>query len=216
MVSSKGVLLESDLPSQKAIDLNNLELLKQTLLSGASPSNALGYAVQKENSAAINMCLDYDGNPNLVVGYAARKNDAALFTKLITTYKANGTTALSQAVAANNLALAKVALVQGSANPDADLQSQADKGNEAMVKLLVEHGGNADLAMSGTIANKKVSLLDFLIQRGAHPDVPAYVTKAAELESLEMSKLLVDNGANPNPGMPIAVAKNNYPLTSYL
>lgn len=216
MVSSKGVLLESDLPSQKAIDLNNIELLKQTLLSGASPSNALGYAVQKENSAAINMCLDYDGNPNLAVGYAARKNDAALFTKLISTYKANGTTALSQAVAANNLALAKVALVQGSANPDADLQSQADKGNEAMVKLLVEHGGNADLAMPGTIANQKVSLLDFLIQSGAHPDVPSYITKAAELESLEMSKLLVDNGANPNPGMPIAVAKNNYPLTSYL
>ncbi|MEQ8425816.1 MAG: hypothetical protein RIA63_13955, partial [Cyclobacteriaceae bacterium] len=88
MLSSKGVLLDSDGPSQKAIDFNNLELLKQTLLSGASSSNALSYAVQKENLAAINTCLEFDGNPNLAVGYAALKNDAALFSKLITTYKA--------------------------------------------------------------------------------------------------------------------------------
>ena len=216
LVSSKGVLIESDGPSQKAIDLNNMELLKQTILNGANASHALGYAVQKENMAAIDLCLDYDGNPNLVAGYAARKNNAALFSKLITTYKANGTLALSDAVAANNLALARIALEQGAANPDTELKTQADKGNEGMVKLLVEFNGNADLAMPGTVNNNNASLLSFLIQNGGNPAVPAYVVKAAELGSLELSKLLVDNGADPNPGMPVAVAKNNYPLTTYL
>ncbi len=216
MVSSKGVLLESDAPSQKAIDLNNIELLKQTLISGASPSNALSYAVQKQNAAAINLCLDYDGNPNLATGYAASKNDAALFTKLIDTYKANGTMALSAAVAANNINLARIALERGAANPDYDLKAQADQGNEAMVKLLVEFNGNPDLAMPGTIANQKVALLEFLVQSGANLANPGYITQAAELQSLDMVKILVDNGANPDPGMPLAVNNNNYAMTSYL
>lgn len=216
MISTTGVVLESDLPSQKAIDLNNIDLLKQTLLSGASASNALYYAVQKENMAAITLCLTHDGNPNLVTAFAARKNNVELFTELLNTYKANGTMALSEAVAANNLLLARVALEQGNANPDVDLKGQADNGNEAMVKLLIEFNGHADLAMPGTIANNKAALLDFLLKNGGNPADPAYIALAANLESLEMVQLLVEHGANPNPGMPIAVAKNNYTLTSYL
>ena len=216
MISATGVVLESDLPSQKAIDFNNMELLEQTLFSGASASNALNYAVQKENMAAITLCLNHDGNPNLVSGFAARKDNTELFTQLLNTYKANGTIALNEAVAANNLALARIALELGSANPDVDLKAQADSGNEAMVKLLVEFHGNADLAMPGTISNKNVALLDFLLKHGGNSTDPAHITQAVNLESLEMAKLLVAHGADPNPGMPIAIAKNHYVLTSYL
>lgn len=216
MVASKGVLLQSDGPAQKAIDFNNMALLKQTLTMGGSSSNALGYAVQKGNPQAINTCLELGGNPNLATAFAANSNNTELFTRLIATYHANGTQALSQAIAANNLALAKVALEQGGGNPDVDLKSQADQGKAEAVRLLVDHGGNPNLAMSGTIAANKPDLLKYLIEKGASADNNDYVTKAAELGSLDMTKLLVDNGANPNPGMPIAVSKNNYALTTYL
>lgn len=216
MIGDKGVPISTDGPSQKAIDFNNLELLKTTFDYGGSPSNALSYAILKENINAISFCLASGGNANLVLPYAARKNNIGLFTSALNDFNANATAALSEAITANNLEMVKTALGTGMAAPNTRLDEVANAGNEPIVRLLIDAGGNPDLAMPGTIQHKKAALLTYLIQTGANVDNPSYVQSAVNLDALDMLTILVKAGANPDHGMKPAMDKNSYPLVSFL
>jgi ankyrin repeat protein len=216
MIGDKGVPISTDGPSQKAIDFNNLELLKTTFDYGASPSNALSYAIQKENLNAITFCLNSGGNANLVLPYAARKNNINLFTAALNDFNANATAALSEAITTNNVEMVKTALAKGMAAPDTRLDEVANAGNEPIVRLLVDAGGNPDLAMPGTIQHKKVALLSYLIQIGANVDNPSYVQSAVNLDALDMLTILVKAGAHPDYGMKPAMDKNSFALVSFL
>ncbi|MCR9251732.1 MAG: ankyrin repeat domain-containing protein [bacterium] len=219
MVSSlgrSGIPIQTDGPSQKAIDFNNLQLLNKTFELGANPNNALNYAVGKANVGAINAALKHHADPNPVLPFAVNKNDLTLFTDLIKTYKANSTTGLYHAIGANNIQMATIALVDGGANPNTRLKEVADAGNTAMVRLLVSNHGDPELAAPGTVAKNDVALMSELIKYGASANNAQFVQTAANNSSLDMVKLLVNNGANPDYGTKISVTKRNYNMTQFL
>ncbi len=216
MVGSKGVVLASETPSQRAIDFNNFDLLKMTFGYGASPTRAVQYAVQRENINAIGFCLANGADANPVISYAARTNNMNLFNALLSPYNANPTVALYESISVNNIEMAKAALATGNASPDTRLEEMANAGNEPMVRLLVSSGGNPDLAMMGSVNLQKVDLLAYLIQSGASATNQAFIQNAVNLESLPMTTLLVKAGANPDTGMPVAMTKNNFAIASFL
>lgn len=215
-LGTSGESISSDGPSRKAIDHNNMELLQASLDLGADASLALSYAIERSNDNAIQVCLNNRANADLVLPYAVNKNNVALLTELITKYQADGNEALKFAVTAKNPDMMKLSLKDGKASPNLYVPSMAAEGQDNLLMILLDHNGDPSLAVGETINRKNVNLLANLIQRGAYVAEDAYVKQAAELQSLPMVQLLVNNGANAQPAMASAIAQSNYQMTEFL
>ena len=215
-IIGKGVQVTDNTVLTTAIDKNNTEITKVAIENGANVNLGLQHAVGKKNKAFIVLFLDNSANGNGAANYAVTNKDAALTNDLMLKYGVSGDVILSEAVSAGNLEFAKMALDNGFANPDNQMQNAAEQNKMEFVNLFLDYGADPNLAMTGVIKNNKPTELKRLIQYGADVEKTEYMKKASVLKSLEMVTLLGDAGANPDPGMQPAIVNDDLKIITYL
>jgi len=108
-------------------------------------------------------------------------------------------------VDAQNVDMVKTAL-NNDALPTPCVATAAYLNNDAIVKLLVDKGGDANNAMRPMVDANKIDMVSYLLQRGATASGDGYyITRASQMKWLPMAELLCENGADPNLAMPLAV-----------
>ncbi len=140
---------------------------------------------------------------------------------------ANGRTALQAAVQRNDVILAKLLiLLKANVNAKASsfngrtcLQAASEIGNMQMIDLLLKHGAEASAppsefsggktALQAAVAGKHITAVKKLLKHGGDPNVtcpgPPHreeykypLWDSMRTHQHEMTKLLLENGANPN------------------
>lgn len=215
IIIEKGVRCSDD-NLRKAMDKNNDAFTMLCFENGASANSGMTHALSKPNRKYIDMSLRYGADANAALPYAVKTNDLAFATQLISAYNANGDKLLQEAFTAKKIEFARIALTKGNANPNTHLAKASDDNMLDFTNLFLDYNANPNLAMNGAIKNKQVELLTRLIQMGADVSNPEYLVASVQHRSFQMVKLLVDAGANPNPGMAPAVANDDFNIIQYL
>ncbi|MFN0031920.1 MAG: ankyrin repeat domain-containing protein [Flavobacteriales bacterium] len=203
-MSNCGARLDNNLPTQQAINNNNIDILKASLDIGADPSEALKQVVSANKEISwVNECLKQNANPDYALSYAVANNNKTLATQLIGK-GASADLLLKQSVDAQNVDMAKTAL-SNDASPLPYVARAAILNNDAIVKLLVDNGGNPNDAMKPMVEANKHEMVHYLIENGASAADEYFITKAAYMKSVPMAEVLCQNGADPNLALPIAL-----------
>lgn len=196
-------------PAKAAIDVKNTEILVMCLQNGVKAQEAMNYATRKFNFPAAKQCVFYGGNPNQVVGATISKNDFGFYKQLIKDYGADGSVAAQAAYRRDKYEYFKFAIEEGNANPSKQMKDASDNGKFKYVNLMLDNGGNPDLAMPGVVEKEAIETLQKCLDFGGNPNVPAYLEKSTSKNNTQMTKMLVEYGAAPDPGMKNAINHNN-------
>lgn len=206
----------SDENIKMAIDKDQMSFAEVSLKNGSNANNGLKHAVSRSKKNYMELCLKNGGDANLALNYAVKNGDQNFARTLITTYGANGDKLLGEAVTAKKVEFAKIAFVDGKANPNTHLKAMADANNIPFVNLMLDHKGDPNLAMTGVIKHKQASVLKRLIDMGANVNKPEHLVTIVEHKSLEMTNMMLNAGANPNPGMKPAIKDDSYEIIKAL
>jgi ankyrin repeat protein len=177
----------------------------------------LSMSIRASWTEGILICLANGANADLAIPFAVKMPDPDLLNTILSQHGGDADLALRHIMASGELiALVRIALDNG-ADPAAYISGQAEQGDEPMVRLFLDFNADANLAMSGTVRRQNLELLQFLItEKGADATPAEYLKMAATQGNLEMVKLLVGNGANPNHGFQEALANGNAEIIQFL
>lgn len=200
----------------KAIDNENLSILKKGLKNGGKGKDALGYAISKDKLEIIEYLISReDVDIKQAIDYSVLKNNSELLSTILYDYNGDADDALSAAITAKNNDLAFLALETDRAKPTKYLKSAVETGNDALAKKIVDHGGEPLKGMLPAITKNNESLVMYFIDAGAPVTDSELIEKAATLNS-EITKMLLDNGADPNHGIESAAKANQLEVVELL
>jgi ankyrin repeat protein len=214
-IIQKGVRC-SDENIKMAIDKDQMNFAEVSLQNGANANSGLKHAVSRSKKNYMELCLKNGADANLALNYAVKNGDQNFARTLVTTYGANGDKLLGEAVTAKKIEFATIAFVDGKANPNTHLKAMADANNMPFVNLMLDHKGDPNLAMTGVIKHKQAGVLKRLIGMGANVNKAEHLVTIVEHKSLEMTNMMLNAGANPNPGMKPAIKDDSYDIIKAL
>lgn len=200
----------------KAIDKNNMEIVKLGLENGGSSTSTLSYAISKNKKPAMALALKRGANGSPALSYAVNKKDLPFYTDLLTKYKASSNQALSLSYQKKNIKMGEIAL-QNNAYANTFIDSASKQGKADWVKLLLANKATAQRGLKGAVDNKHTAIVGLLLDGGAISNSVHYIQTAVTNKNLPMTKLLVEKGkANPDHGREIAINSNQVETTKYL
>ena len=215
-LTDNRVRLTNIVSIQKAIDKNNIEIVKLGLEHGGSSSQTLTYAISKSNKPAMLAALEKGAYGTPVLKYAVNKNDINFFSDLLTQYKASPNRALAEAYKKNNVKMGEIAL-NNKASANTYIDSASGQGKADWVKILLANKATPQKGLRSAVYNNHTQVVDLLLSAGATSNNSQYIIKAAQKKNLPMIKLLVEKGAaNPNHARDIAISNNELPTVKYL
>ncbi|MCP3960580.1 MAG: hypothetical protein GY719_22280 [bacterium] len=139
-----------------AIELRDLEAAREALADGGEEEISLGDPSPLATAALHNdlrmvlLLLDSGGDPS-----------------------ATGDSPLEEAVRHENVRMAELLMRAGARVPPEEagrqLFSLAQRGGEAaaLSKILLDHGGSADLCLAAAVGHERIELIDYCLERGA-------------------------------------------------
>ncbi|WP_147676000.1 ankyrin repeat domain-containing protein [Algibacter pacificus] len=200
----------------KAIDNENLSILKMGLKKGGKAKDALGYAISKDKLEIIEYLISRDDvDLKQAIDYSVLKNNSDLLTTILYDYNGDADDALSAAITAKNNDLAFLALETDKTKPTVYLKAAVETGNDNLAKKIVDHGGEPAAGMLSAIAKNNGDLVMYFIDAGA-PVTDAELIKKAANSNLEITKVLLDYGADPNHGIESATKANQLEIVQLL
>ena len=175
---------------QEAANVNNSSLFKFLTSKGAVLTNniPINKAIDNNNAEILQTGLSSGGNATEALQYAIQKNKKTLF-QICLDHHADPTTAINYAVRNNDINFINQLLNQYKVNPNDCMKNAIDFGNLA--------------AALAALRTQKVRS-------------NGYVAMAAHKNNFDIVKALVENGGDPNLGMPAAVSNKNVSLADYL
>lgn len=192
-------------PLAKAIENRNKDILKNGLSIGwpnkdGMATEALAVCIQANWTEGLIVCLQNAANPAAAVTHAVNLEDADILRRIIADFGGNADQALTDCLNMDKDALLPIPLNAGAA-PNTHLARVADAGQESRVRLFLEHGADANLAMMGTIRNENPPLVQHLLDKGANATKPWYLELAIEVENVPIIEILLGAGAKGNTTM---------------
>ncbi len=215
-LTSNRVRLTNNSSINKAIDKNNMQIVKIGLENGGSSTETLKYAITKSNKAAMVAALDKGAYATLAIEYTVNKNDLPLFTDLVTKYRASSNKALAAAYQKNNIKMGEVAL-KNRAMANNFIDSASSQGKADWVKVLLANKASAQKGLKSAVNKNHTEIVDLLVSAGATSNNPQYMQTAAKNKNLPMIKSLVEKGkANPKHAREVSVNSNQIETVTYL
>ncbi|KAK2723984.1 hypothetical protein QYM36_002353 [Artemia franciscana] len=206
-------------PLGTAIRTSNLDLVKLLLKHGANPNcgECFGFApplhmaIINNNLELVKLLLKRGANPNCgeCLHLAVTKGGADLCNLLIKSgaeldaTNVYGETPLGTAIKTSNLDLVKLLLKLG-ANPNCEecLHLAVEKGRADMCELLIDSGAkldamnaNKDTPLLTAIRNNNLELVKLLLKRGANPNCGECLHLAVKKGGADLCNLLIKSGA---------------------
>ena len=215
----KKAKIERNTAVEAATDNDNIDILDLALKNGGDPTQALDYAIKKENKPAILVCLKNKAQPDAVFEYAATTEDLALFNEALKEYGGSPDVALEAAVQRDVLPMAQSVLRDKLKEIDPTQTLGLAVSNESleMVKLLVSNDADPNKGISQAVQQESVPITDYLITQGAQTTDPSYLLSAVTKENLELSKLLIEKGSSlADDAIVEASSTGNLEITKYL
>ncbi len=212
---------DNRLPDNKAIniaiDKNNTALVNLGLNNGGNANEAITYAISKNNAAMVKLIATKKGvDPSKVFKYAVTTNDEALFTALLAMPNADPKIALDEAMLGKNDELAILALETNKTRPTKYLKPVIEAGNTRLAKKMVEFGADANEGMEPAIRKNNTELTEYLVSNGATVTTPKYMQLAAANGNLAIVKLLVESGAPVTHGLDSAAYHNHADVVEFM
>jgi ankyrin repeat protein len=199
-----------------AIDNDNPSILEKGLMSGGDANGALEYALSKKNHSAIIYLLSQPGvNVSKALPYAIERNDQALWDKLINDLNADPNEGLALAVAANKMNMAISCLETNRSAPTSHLAAAIQENHYGMLQKLLEYDADPNQGMGIAIRLNRVQMVETLLNNGAGANRDTYMEDAAA-DNLNLTKMLVNAGADPTAGMHQAALKNQFTTIEFL
>ncbi|KAK2706236.1 hypothetical protein QYM36_016318 [Artemia franciscana] len=238
--------VDGETPLGTAIKTSNLDLVKLLLKRGANPNcgeclhlavkkggadlcnlliksgaeldatnvygeTPLGTAIKTSNLDLVKLLLKLGANPNCgeCLHLAVKKGSADVCNLLIKSgaeidaTNVHGETPLGTATKTSNLDLVKLLLKRG-ANPNCEecLHLAVEKGRADMCELLIDSGAkldamnaNKDTPLLIAIRNNNLELVKLLLKRGANPNCGEYLHLNVKKGSADVCNLLIKSGA---------------------
>ncbi|KAK2711915.1 hypothetical protein QYM36_012889 [Artemia franciscana] len=188
-----------------AIRSNNLELVKLLLKRGANPNcgECLHLAVKNGSADLCNLLIKSGAELDATNVYGKTPLGTAISTSNLDLVKCCQSQSSSTAISTSNLDLVKFLLNRG-ANPNCGecLHHAVKEGRADICKLLIGFGAKLD-AMNAkkdtplliAIRNNNLELVKLLLKRGANPNCGEYLHLAVKKGSADVCNLLIKSGA---------------------
>lgn len=230
----------------RGLAVNSLPIAEAALQRGADPTPHVERIVKEKSAEKTELLLKYKGDSTLALktavlgndlaiaqlaaNYGGTAEDPALMNHAVTQNNADlvrfviehggssmDPALLETAVNNNNAVIAQMLLEDDATISNSNLiKTAVTKGNQEMVELLVDFGAEPDDAMETAIGKNDSKLVEYLIGEGADATKAEFIAAAAGNGNESMTKLLLDNGADPSDGMKSAAAGDKYQIVKLL
>lgn len=194
-----------------AVSTNNIQMVNMLLRNHADPNDQMDEAAASGSNEMVTAFLSAGGNPDAGVKAAADNGKVATLQILLDN-KGDANLAMPVAIAKNNTSMVQMCLTAGK---PADVYrseyvvTACENSNLDILNALLLAGAPADPGLIISVGKGDIRLVEALIKANAPVNRPDYMIKTAEIGNAGIAKLLLDAGADPNPGLPIAAGKKN-------
>jgi ankyrin repeat protein len=204
-------------PYARAIDNNNAEIALLALDNGVNAAAALDYTIVTDKRAFLTICVSKGADVNKAASHAAKKGESTICLELIQRYNANKDQILKDALEANMLPAAEIALQQG-ADPNPFVKQYVAAKDQPRTELLLKNKGDATLALRAAVENENLDFAKLAFHYGALSSDTAALGTAVRRNNTKIAELMVQQGAKAtNPVlMKYPVAKSNVELARIL
>lgn len=201
-----------------AVKTNNAQMVTFLLSKGADANDQMDEASAAGNKAIVELLLSQSANPDLGVKEAATNNQTATLQVLLDAM-GDANLAMPIAIEKGNVAMVNMCI---AAKKPADVYrteyvvTACEKSNLDILNALLLAGADANPGMPISIAKKDVKLVRELVAAGADVNKPEYIKKSVELKDHATAQVLLEKGADANPGMPTAIKLGDVTMVNLL
>ncbi len=210
---------ETQLPDNKSINVainkNNKQIYSLGLSAGGNADQALHHAVSKNNKDAIEKCLSKKADPKIALNYAVGKADKELLNTLMDKYSLDANAVLDEAVGQMKTDMIEFALLTGNTSPDKHLKRMVELSKDDIAKLMVDNGADPNKGIGFLVTNNKPDMVAYFLEAGADGTKKPLMVHASQ-NSLKITELLVNAGADPNHGILLAVKNKKGEIAEFL
>lgn len=176
---------------------------------GGLPNDGAMQALQGFKMQMLKNAIAYGADPSLLVAKAAEL-DSFPYLKTIVESGGNPDPAMFVVITKNRPKSLELLLNNNASTGNFDFLKRAiELKSLTMTKLLVENGAdyNKGLKEAASISINDSAICEYLCLQGANP-ANLIISTAANEKQYSITKILLNYGANPNEGMPVAVQNN--------
>ncbi len=223
----------------QAVRSNKLPLVQSVLINPSqdiNPTNAIALAVSNENLDMVKLLVENKANPTDGMSKAVSTENILITQYLIRQgAQSENPDLIKEAVKKENIELSKVLIEQGNAKVDDAIIEASITGNAQITKYLLEKGARAQIAFESAMETKNEEVILLLMNQisqfsNAHLTTAARkgnkqvvkklleknldpslaLINAVNYRKTEVIKLLLENGAIPEPNLLKTAVSFNY------
>ncbi|MEZ4937885.1 MAG: ankyrin repeat domain-containing protein [Crocinitomicaceae bacterium] len=202
----------------KLVESNDINIIRYGLNKNADASLGLEMAVKKNNMPIVQMLFSKGAQIKTsgVIAAACENQNKEMVQLLISRGAAPGD-GLVAALSKNNKEIVELLLASGaSGNAPTVVETAAKFSSPEILQMILNQGGIAQNGLMPAIESQKNENVKTLLEGGASPTESKYIEKAIEIGNLEITKQLINFGADPNSGIKLAVDKFQNEILKYL
>ena len=201
-----------------AVKNSDLRMVEYLLSQGADADDQMDEASAAGKRDIVQALLNQSANPDLGIAPAATNDKISTLQILFDAY-GDANLAMPIAIDKGNVRMVNMCIAAPKA---ADVYrseyivTTCEKSNLDILNALLMAGATPDPGMPISIGKGDTELVRELISAGASVQRSEYMIKCAERKDAATAQLLLENGADPNPGMSKAVELGDATMVSLL
>jgi ankyrin repeat protein len=202
----------------KMVASNDMKMIHYGLNRNANASAGLEGAVRNNNIAAVNLLFSKGAQiQNSSVMAAAGNAQNKEMILLLISKGGIADDAMIPALTKNNAEIVTLLFENGASGSGPNVVETASKFcSKNILQMVLNKGGIAQNGLQPAIEANKIDNVRTLLQFGASPIDAEFIETSINKGNLEITKELINFGADPNNGIKIAVKKANNDILKYL